>query len=113
MSPFELMNTIDKEISSYTPKLSAAINKALLYYGEGSSLVGLEYGKNANDAISFNESERIRIKPDESPLVMLKVTTAANLLNENSSWSLIVDTRPADKNGNMEFRYTLIRNRNM
>jgi len=113
MSPFELMNTIDKELSSYTPKLSAAINKALLYYGEGSSLVGLEYGKNQNDAISFDESERIRIKPEESPLVMMKVTTVAGLLDENSSWRLIVDTRPADQNGNMDLRYTLIRNRNM
>ena len=113
MSPFELMNTIDKELSSCTPKLSAAINKALLYYGEGSSLVGLEYGKNQNDAISFNETERIRIKPEESLLVMMKVTTVAGLLDENSSWRLIVDTRPADKNGNMDLRYTLIRNRNM
>ncbi|GBC59544.1 hypothetical protein DENIS_0483 [Desulfonema ishimotonii] len=111
MTPFELLNTINKEIDAFTPKLSSAINKALMYYGEGSSLVGFEHGKNENDAISFEESESIRVRQDQSPLVMLKVMEVATLLESNSSWRLIVDTKPADKEGRMAFRYTLIRDK--
>lgn len=111
MTPFELVNTINKEISTYTPKLSAAINKALLYYGDGSALIGVGYGKNENDEISFEESESITVKSDESPMVMLKVMQAADLMESHSAWKLIVDVKPADRNGRMELRYTLIRNK--
>ena len=84
MTPFELVNAINKEISTYTPKLSAAINKALLYYGDGSALIGVGYGKNENDEISFEESESITVKTDESPMVMLKVMQAADLMESHS-----------------------------
>ena len=111
MTPFELVNTINKEISAYTPKLSAAVNKALLYYGDGSALVGLGYGKNEKDEIYFEESESITVKPDESPVVMLKVMQASDLMESHSAWRLIVDVRPTDRTGRMELRYTLIRNK--
>ncbi|MEZ4526411.1 MAG: hypothetical protein R2941_10880 [Desulfobacterales bacterium] len=111
MTPFELVSTIDKEISAYTPKLSAAINKALLFHGEGSSLILPGSGK--EEALSFEESERIKVKKDESELVMMKIMDAATLLEQHSSWRVIVDTRPADKDGNMEFRYTLFREKRM
>ncbi|QTA82530.1 Uncharacterized protein dnl_49070 [Desulfonema limicola] len=111
MSPFELVNTIDKEISALTPRLSAAINKALLYYGDGSALIGLEHGKNENDALSFEESEDIKVKQDEDSHVLLKVMEAGTLLEKESSWRLIVDAKPADKDGNMSLRYTLIRDK--
>jgi len=113
MTPFELVNTIDKEISTYTPKLSAAINKALLYYGDGSALVGVGvgFGKSENDEISFEESESITVKADESPLVMLKVMQAADLMESHSKWRLIVDMKPAGRDGRMDLRYTLIRNK--
>lgn len=110
MTPFELVNTIHREISAYTPKLAAAVNKALLYYGDGSALVGLEYGKNRNDELSFEESEAITVKPDESSVVMLKVMQAADLMESHSAWRLIVDVKPAHKSGRLELRYTLIRN---
>ncbi|MDX9818283.1 MULTISPECIES: hypothetical protein [Desulfococcus] len=113
MTPFELVNTINKEISTYTPKLSAAVNKALLYYGDGSALVGVGHGKNENDEISINEHESIIVKPDESPLVMLKIMQAADLMESHSAWKLIVDAKPADRNGRMELRYTLIRNKSL
>lgn len=111
MTPFELVNTIDKEISTHTPKLAAAVNKALLYYGDGSVLVGTGYGRNQNDEISFEESESIAIKAEESSLVMLKVMHAADLMESHSAWRLIVDVKPADRGGRMELRYTLIRSK--
>ena len=111
MSPFELVNTIDKEISAHTPNLSAAINKALLYYGDGSVLVGLEHGKNENDVLSFDETEDIKVKSDQAPQILLKVMEAGTLLEKESAWKLIVDARPADKHGNMSLRYTLIRDK--
>lgn len=110
MTPFELANTIHREISAYTPKLSAAVNKALLYYGDGSALVGLEYGKNRNDELSFEESESITVKPDESSMVMLKVMQAADLMESHSAWRVIVDVKPTQKSGRLELRYSLIRN---
>lgn len=111
MTPFELVNTIDKEISAYTPRLSAAINKALLYYGDGSALIGLEHGKNENDVITFEESEDIKVKQDEAHLVLLKVMEASTLLEKESSWRVIIDTKPVDKDGNMALRYSLIRDK--
>jgi len=113
MTPFELVNTIHKEISIYAPKLSAAINKALLYYGDGSSLVGVGHGRNENDEISINDHESIIVKADESPLIMLKVMHVADLMESHSAWKLIVDVKPADRNGRMELRYTLIRNKSL
>ncbi len=111
MTPFELVSTIDKEISAYTPKLSAAINKALLFHGEGSSLILPGSGK--DEGFSFEERERIKVKKNESDLILMKIMDAAALIEQHSSWRLIADTRPADKDGNMEFRYTLFREKRL
>jgi hypothetical protein len=111
MTPFELVHTISKEISTYTPKLSAAINKALLYYGDGSVLVGTGPGGHERDEISIEESETVAVKADESPQVMWKVMQAADLMESHSKWRLIVDVKPARRDGRMELRYTLIRNK--
>ncbi|MEE4356990.1 MAG: hypothetical protein V2I97_11000 [Desulfococcaceae bacterium] len=109
MTPFELMNTIDKEIKAYTPKLSAAVNKALLYHGEGSSLILPGSSRGENEDLSFEESEKIGVKKGEPDLIIAKLMDAASLMEQHSSWRLIVDTRKPDKEGNMEFRYTLYR----
>ncbi len=111
MTPFELVNTIQKEISTHAPKLSAAINKALLYYGDGSALVGVSPGGHEDDEISIEESESIAVKPGESPLVMWKVMQAADLMEAHSKWRLIVDLKPAKGERRMDLRYTLIRNK--
>ncbi|MGE0084933.1 MAG: hypothetical protein AB7S75_10990 [Desulfococcaceae bacterium] len=111
MTPFELVSTIDREISAYTPKLSAAINKALLFHGEGSSLILPGSGKDGE--LSFEESERIKVKKGESDLVIMKIMDAAALMEQHSSWRLVVDTRPPDKDGHMEFRYTLFREKRL
>ena len=113
MTPFELVNNIDKEISAYTPKLSAIINKALLYHGESSSLILPGSGKGGEDALSLEESEIIKVKKGESDLVIAKIMDAATLMEQHSSWRLVVDTRPPDKEGLMEFRYTLFREKRM
>lgn len=111
MTPFELVNTINKEVSAYTPKLAAAVNKALLYYGDGSALVGVGYGKNENDELSFEERESITVKTDESHLVMLRVMQVSDLMESHSAWKLIVDVKPVDRESRMELRYTLIRSK--
>lgn len=111
MTPFEVVNTINREVGEYAPKLSAIINKALLFHGEG-NLIASPSGK-AGGALTLAESETVRVKPQESEFVMLKVMDAAHLVESNSSWRLIVDTRNAGKNGKLDLRYTLIRDKGL
>lgn len=105
MTPFELNNAIHKEVGEYLPRLSAVVNKALLYHGDG-LIVTAESG---TDALQLTESEAVAVKPDEAPEIMLRVMNAAHLLESHSRWRLICDTKPAMRGGRMELRYTLLR----
>ena len=65
MTPYELSKLIHVELSPIAPRLSAAINRALVDIGEGSALVGLGPGTNENDNVSFQDSETINASGSE------------------------------------------------
>ena len=107
MSPFELVNAIDKELDGLAPRLAAAVNKALMYHGEGRIVTSASGDPNA--ALTIEESEMIRSDPDISHKMMLSLMEVSRLLEMNSRWRLIVDTKSPGKGDRTELRYTLVR----
>lgn len=109
MNPHETAKMIHLELSPFAPKLSAALNRALLDIGEGSVLVGLGPGSNQDDDVTFQETETILLAGDEPSTVLLKIQQVLWSMEENSSWRVIVDKKPGSAHGKMELLYTLFR----
>jgi hypothetical protein len=109
MTPYELAKLIHMELSSVAPKLSTAINRALVDIGEGSALVGLGPGTNENDDVSFQESETIRGSAGEAEGALAKIHEMMWKLEEHSSWKVIIDKKPGNRNKPLELLYTLVR----
>lgn len=107
MSPFELVNTINKELDGMAPRLSAAVNKALMYHGEGRIVTSVSGDPDA--ALTIEESETFRSDPDGAHKIMLSLMEISRLMEMNSRWRLIVDTKSPGKGDRMEIRYTLVR----
>ncbi len=59
MTPYELSRELHRELSPIAPRLSAALNRALVDIGEGSRLVGLPNGMSAGDQASFDERKAL------------------------------------------------------
>ncbi len=106
MTPYELSKLIHMELSPIAPRLSAAINRALVDIGEGSVLVGLGPGANENDHASFQESETI---DDDADGVLAKIHEVMWKLEEHSSWKVIIDKKPGGQKNPLELLYTLVR----
>lgn len=109
MTPYELSKLIHVELSPIAPRLSAAINRALVDIGEGSKLVGLGPGTNENDNVSFQETETIHAGDGEAESILVRIHTMIGKLEENSSWKVIIDKKPKQQGEPMELLYTLIR----
>lgn len=109
MSPFELASTIERELAGQTPKLAAAINKALMYHGSGNLILTPSGQAGGSDPFTIEEQESLQVKPEEPTRIMMSVMAAADLLESHSSWQLITDAKPADAAGRFELRYTLVR----
>ncbi|BBO70718.1 hypothetical protein DSCA_46480 [Desulfosarcina alkanivorans] len=109
MTPYELAKLIHMELSPVAPRLSAAINRALVDIGEGSVLVGLGPGTNENDDVSFQESESINARAGETDGVLAKIHEMMWKLEEHSSWKVIIDKKPGYRSNRLELLYTLIR----
>ena len=109
MTPYELAKTMHRELSSFAPRLSAALNRALLDIGEGSVLVGLGPGTNENDDVSFQESETIGIRGDDPAHVISKIMQALNVLENHSSWNVLIDKKPGTDKDSLQLMYTLYR----
>ncbi len=109
MTPYELSKLIHIELSPIAPRLSAAINRALVDIGEGSKLVGLGPGTHENDSVSFQESETINAKDGEVDSVLVRIHAMMGKLEEHSSWKVIIDKKPGGKGNPLELLYTLIR----
>ena len=90
------------------PRLAAALNRALVDLGEGSMLVGPD-GKNASDAMSFDERESIGLQGAEAAAVLARITQALMLLENHSSWRVIVDKGAGGQPDCLELLYTLFR----
>ena len=109
MTPYELAKLIHVQLSPIAPKLSAAINRALVDIGEGSALVGLGPGTHENDNVSFQESETIIAAGGETQGVLAKIHEMMWTLEEHSSWKVIIDKKPGPPGKSIELLYTLVR----
>jgi len=109
MTPYELSRELHRDLSPIAPRLAAALNRALVDIGEGSALVGLPQGMSANDAVSFDERERITLRGAEPAAILARITQALALLENHSSWRVIVDKGGGQGRDQLELRYTLFR----
>ena len=109
MTPYELAKRIHMDLSPIAPKLSAAINRALVDIGEGSRLVGLGPGMHENDNVSFQESETIQAADGNAEGVLAKIHEIMWTLEEHSSWKVIIDKKPGGRGKPLELLYTLVR----
>lgn len=110
MTPYELSKLIHQELSPIAPKLSAAINRALVDIGEGSVLVGLGPGTNENENVSFQESETITTTiGGDAEGVLAKIHEMMWKLETHSTWKVIVDKKPRQPGKPLELLYTLVR----
>lgn len=109
MTPYELSKLIHMELSPIAPRLSAAINRALVDIGEGSVLVGLGPGTNENDNVSFQESETINTTGGGAEGVLVKIQAMMWKLEEHSSWKVIIDKKPGQPGQPIALLYTLVR----
>lgn len=109
MTPYELAKLIHMELSPIAPRLSAAINRALVDIGEGSVLVGLGPGTNENDDVSFQESEAIATSDGNTAGILSKIHEMMWKLEEHSSWKVIIDKKPGRQTKTLELLYTLVR----
>ncbi|MGD9332100.1 MAG: hypothetical protein PVJ53_12355 [Desulfobacterales bacterium] len=111
MTPYELARELHRDLSPVAPRLAAALNRALVEIGEGSILVGLPNGMSAGDAVSFDEREQIALQGADPAAILARITQALVLLENHSSWRVIVDKGTGNQPGRMEMLYTLFRER--
>ena len=109
MTPYDLSRELHRELAPVAPRLAAALNRALVDLGEGSVLVGLPHGLSAEDDAAFDEHESIDLQGTEAAHVLSRITQALTLLENHSSWRVIVDKGRLQDTGHLELRYTLFR----
>ena len=109
MTPYEVAKSLHRELAPLAPKLAAALNRALVEIGEGSSLVGLGPGMNKDDYISFQEYEQIPLQGAHPADIITRITSALNLLETNSSWEVLIDKRSTQGSDRLELMYTIYR----
>ena len=105
MTNYELAKQIYRDLSPIAPKLSAALNRALIDIGEGSSLVGLGKGMHKDDVVSFQETEIINIKGTEQANIFAKITEVLSMLERHTSWKVTIDKRPGSNKNNIELLF--------
>jgi hypothetical protein len=111
MTPYEITKMIHKELSPIAPKLSAAINRALIDIGEGSPLVGLGPGTHEDDQISFQEIEHINVQGNDPANILSIISGVIKGLEEQTSWKVLVDRKPSADPNTLELLYTIFRSK--
>ena len=109
MTPYELSRELHRDLSPIAPRLAAALNRALVDIGEGSMLVGLPQGMSAGDAAAFDERESIPLQGAEPAAILARIAQALSLLENHSSWRVIVDKGAGRQGGRLDLAYTLFR----
>ena len=109
MTPYELARELHRELAPVAPRLAAALNRALVDLGEGSLLVGLPHGMGAGDDVSFDAQESVDLQGAEPAAVLVRITQALAMLENHSSWRVVVDKGIGSAPGRLELRYTLFR----
>ena len=113
MTNYELAKQIYRDLSPIAPKLSAALNRALIDIGEGSALVGLGKGMHKDDVVSFQETEIINLRGTDQANIIAKITEVLWKLEKHTSWRVIIDKKPGPNKKNIELFYTLIRSKDI
>ena len=111
MTPYEVSKMIHRELSSVAPKLSAALNRALTDIGEGTMLVGLGPGTHENDHVSFQETEEINTQGNDPANILSIISGALSKLEEHTSWSVLIDKKPASDPHRLNLLYTIYRSK--
>ncbi|MBU2522205.1 MAG: hypothetical protein KKD50_08250 [Proteobacteria bacterium] len=111
MTNYELAKQIYRDLSPVAPKLSAALNRALIDIGEGSVLYGLEKGMHKDDVVTFYETEIINIAGTDQASIIAKITEVLWKIEGQTSWKVIIDKRPGPNKKSIELFYTLIRSK--
>ena len=109
MTPYELAKMLHRDLSPLAPKLSAALNRALIDIGEGSMLVGLGQGTHQDDHVSFQEAERINVRQNDAGNILQKITRMIAKLEEHTSWKVLIDKKPSSDPHAMDLLYTIFR----
>lgn len=109
MTPYETAKMIHRELSPLVPKLSAALNRALVDIGEGSMLIGLGEGTHKDDNVSFQEAEIIEVKRSDVADILVKIKGVIGKLEEHSSWKVLIDKKPNPDPHKLELLYTIFR----
>lgn len=109
MTPYEVAKMVHRELSPIAPKLSAALNRALVDIGEGSMLVGLGPGTHKDDDVSFQEMERISIRGNDAANILAIITGVLSKMEAHTSWSVLIDKRPTDDPETLDLLYTIFR----
>ena len=103
MTPYELATAFHRELSPVAPRLSAALNRALVDIGEGSMLV---LPSEPAD-VTFQETESV---PEaESHGILSKIFAVLPLLAQHSRWRVDVERRRGEAPGQLRLVYTLYR----
>ena len=111
MTPYEVAKMIHKDLSPFAPKLSAALNRALIEIGEGSVLVGLGQGTHENDDVSFQEAEQIDIQRNDPANILAIIAGVISKVEEHTSWNVLIDKKPASEPNRLELLYTIFRSK--
>lgn len=111
MNPYEMAKMVHRELSAIAPKLSAALNRALIDIGEGSVLVGLGAGMHEDDHVSFQEVEHINVQGNDPASILAKITGVIWKLEEHSSWKVLIDKKAGPDSHTLELLYTIYRSK--
>ena len=111
MIPYDISKMVHRELSSFAPKLSAALNRALVDIGEGSVLVGIGTGTHQDDHVSFQETEIIDLRENDAANILLKISAVVGKLEEHSSWKVFIDKKPSSEPQKLELLYTIFRSK--
>ena len=103
MTPYELATAFHRELSPVAPRLSAALNRALVDIGEGSMLVL------PSEPVDVSFQEREMVPEADVPDILSKIFTILPLLDQHSRWRVDVERRRGTEPGRLELVYTLYR----
>lgn len=111
MTPYDAAKMIHRELSSFAPKLSAALNRALVDIGEGSKLVGLGAGTHEDDDVSFQEAETIDVRGNDPANILAKISGVIGKMEQHSNWKVLIDKKPNTDPFKLELLYTIFRSK--
>jgi hypothetical protein len=105
MTPYELAADLHRDLSPLAPRLSAALNRALVSIGEGSVIIT----PGSESLMTIHETESIEIERGESAGVIARIISILEPLSRHSSWRVVIDKKPNKDDTRLELLYTLYR----